>query len=287
MKTKLFLNNFVLKIIALITMTIDHVGMFLNNPYYFSPNDVLFQIGFVFRIIGRIACPLYCFMLVEGALHTKNWKKYALRLGVMLLAILIVQIVMDYGFNSPINAGNIFIDLFLGLLMIVSFENKKKTIKLLGFLPILYAIVSFVCYGIEYSSAGKITIFWFPYFIRCQYYFFSIFFIAAVYGCYKLLPRIYTWYGFNSELYKDEEKYHFFQNLLAAGCLIIFTAFGYLFKYSSMNLWNYNVQSYMILALLPILFYNGKRGYNAKWFQYFNYLYYPVHMIIIWLIFLI
>lgn len=62
-----------LEIIAMATMLIDHIGA------VFFP-DVVYL-----RIIGRIAFPLYCFMLVRGFHHTSNFQKYLLRLG--LLAI--------------------------------------------------------------------------------------------------------------------------------------------------------------------------------------------------------
>lgn len=47
---------------------------------------------------------------------------------------------------------------------------------------------------------------------------------------------------------------------------------------------NYTIQSYACLAL-PILFlYNGKRGYNKKWFKYGCYLFFPLHFILLYLI---
>ena len=52
-----------LQLIALITMLIDHIGAFLMG------DDI------VMRLIGRIAMPLFCFMLAEGFLHTKSRKK--------------------------------------------------------------------------------------------------------------------------------------------------------------------------------------------------------------------
>lgn len=271
----------------MVTMTLDHIGIFLYNPNFFSQTSFLYQLGFIFRIIGRIACPLYCFMLVEGALHTKSWKRYLLRLLIILFPILIAQIVLDYGFHAKVDAGNIFIDLSLGLLMIVAFENKKKSIKLLGILPILYWILSFVCYAIEYQSLGKITITWFPYFIRCQYYFLSIILMLAIYLCCKFLPKLYSFLGYNSELYKDETNYRFYQNCMVVIVIVLFVVLSYVLKFMNIEFFNVDIQSYMLLAILPLLFYNGRRGYNAPWFKYGSYLYYPVHFIIIALVFLI
>ncbi len=69
-KRKIFTNTDtgLIKIIAFVTMLIDHIG------YVFFPSEM------IFRYIGRIAFPLFAYCLVLGFIHTKNLKKYALRL---------------------------------------------------------------------------------------------------------------------------------------------------------------------------------------------------------------
>ena len=75
MKKLLKIDNFVLKIIASITMAFDHVGIFLDM-YVGQQVGTLIT---AFRIIGRLAFPIFAFLIVEGALHTKNLKKYLYR----------------------------------------------------------------------------------------------------------------------------------------------------------------------------------------------------------------
>ncbi len=93
-RRKIELSGSSLKLIAIITMFIDHVGAILIEPvlrttpswkqgpilWGFSVSE-LHRINMVLRLIGRLAFPIFTFLLVEGFLHTRNKKNYLLRLS--------------------------------------------------------------------------------------------------------------------------------------------------------------------------------------------------------------
>ena len=70
---KFIMTSFTLKIIALITMFIDHSGYVFMGSFSFC------------NFIGRIAFPIFAFQITEGYLHTKNLRKYFLRLFLFAL----------------------------------------------------------------------------------------------------------------------------------------------------------------------------------------------------------
>lgn len=82
-----------LKWIALVTMTVDHIGLFL------IPNDTTLYT--LMRIIGRIAFPLFAFMIAEGFLHTSNLKKYMMRLFILgvMTEVIFIGLYIISGFN--------------------------------------------------------------------------------------------------------------------------------------------------------------------------------------------
>jgi len=115
------MSTFALKMIAIITMLIDHIGAVLLSP------DM--QIYWVFRGIGRLAFPIFVFLLVEGFYHTKDVKKYLIRMGVFAL---ISEIPFDLAFyniksmKSILIHQNVFFTLFLGLLLITIMSKIEK-----------------------------------------------------------------------------------------------------------------------------------------------------------------
>ena len=82
-QTKSGLTGNQLKLIALITMTVDHIGMLLLPRLM------------ILRIIGRIAMPLYAYMIAEGCRYTHDRRRYFLRLAGLALVCQIVYYFAD------------------------------------------------------------------------------------------------------------------------------------------------------------------------------------------------
>lgn len=148
------LSSFHLKIIALLTMIIDHLGIMFFEDYS------------VFRIIGRIAFILYAFMLVEGYFHTKNIRRY---LGKLFLWALVSEVPFDWAnFGVFFNFGhqNIFWTLFLSALSIHWLENNKE----LGLKIFICLVVLFLALilRVDYSIYGVSVILSFYFFKKCR-----------------------------------------------------------------------------------------------------------------------
>ena len=125
------MSSFVLKIIAMTTMLTDHLG------------DSIFNYANFMNVIGRIAFPIFAFQISEGYIHTKNLKKYFLRLFVFALIsqapFMLFLSMFSSGFTlnifftlSNVNTSSFFIkldsfNLFSNnlRLILVSFERKK------------------------------------------------------------------------------------------------------------------------------------------------------------------
>jgi hypothetical protein len=137
------MSGFALKLIAMITMLIDHTGaiLFEGSQYYMY-----------FRMIGRLAFPIYCFLLVEGFYHTSNVKRYLKRLGIFAL---ISEIPFDLAFSKNItntnflDSQNVFFTLYIGLLVIyfISLINKKYPTDILKQNLLTIVIVIIGCFA--------------------------------------------------------------------------------------------------------------------------------------------
>lgn len=120
-----------LKMIAVVTMLIDHVAAAVLVRQFDATGDwSMYTVYYAMRQIGRIAFPIYCFMLVEGLERTRSKGKYLLRMASLAL---ISEIPFDLAFSSKVlefGYQNVFFTLTIALAAMVVMEQIKRTIKL-------------------------------------------------------------------------------------------------------------------------------------------------------------
>lgn len=248
------MTAFVLRIIACVTMLIDHIGYVFEDEL--AAVDPLLPV--IFRLIGRIAFPLFAFGIAEGVTHTSSPKKYLLR---MLLFAVISQLpfMLMIGTQNATYSISLFsreiglygglsvmVTLFLGLCICVSIHEGQH---LGAALALAAGYILDTRIGMDYGLLG-------------------ILFVAALYFARqnKLLRSLVM--------------------VLFAVCFYL-TPLTQLFKdiVGGVRPLTFGVRFYYFLGMcvpaVLLLFYNGKKGPR---FKLLNYAFYPVHMLIIWFI---
>lgn len=111
-----------LKVVAIVTMFIDHAGKMLFPQYP------------IFRIIGRIAFPIFAYCLVVGCVYTHDMRRYVLRVGALFL---ISQPLYALALNHPITKPSILLTLLLGMLLIWTLRERRYELTGLMALTVL------------------------------------------------------------------------------------------------------------------------------------------------------
>ncbi|MFA5421188.1 MAG: TraX family protein [Bacilli bacterium] len=282
------LSSFWIKMIAFSTMVIDHVGLFLWQQTT-STTDAFYVAGYVLRCIGRLAFPLFVLLLVEGLIHSKDVRKYLLRLAMLLGLVMVVQIFLYYFYNPEIGA-NPFIDLVINGLFIY-FITKKGKEKLWAALPLAFVLLSTTVNLLELSSLN-LVISWFPAYLRMGYSIFGFLLTVAFYYAYSLAAKVV--FNYDRSEYAVETKdllnvtqYRGLVNIIMAMSLFLLNIIIWLLPYLSrgLDLYFADVQTWSLFAGLLIILYNGRRGYDAKWFRFASYAFFPAHIALITIIF--
>lgn len=286
-------NETIIRIIAIFTMTCDHIGVLLWMVYVDS-TSIGYNVGLVLRIIGRLSLPLFIFMLVEGIRHTSNKWKYCGRIAMIGLPITIFEfivsiVIKDFQLLPP----HAFTELIL-YAVIATLWSGKWWQKLISVLPIGYIIFSFVADFLSFRGVGGLS--WFPPLLWADYDIYGFFVFVAFYFAYPIAEAFVKKALINNEMtieqYRNTDDYRKLTNMVSVTLFIAVNVVFWLLAYffgNSINsyLYQYHTQSYAVICALFISLYNGKRGYDAKWFRWFNYLYYPVHIVIIFGIFML
>lgn len=171
-----FLSGSSIKLIAILSMLVDHFAAVVLAKYYpLSPEpEKIYKIYEIMRAIGRLAFPLFCFFAVEGFLYSKNRMKYLLRLAIFAI---LSEPAFDMAFAgrwSDFTQQNVMITIFLGIIGLWLFEQIRKTIDSKfdkNPEPLLYIIAALPICGIAYIA----------HILNTDYEAFGIFTIAVIY----------------------------------------------------------------------------------------------------------
>lgn len=271
-QTPFGLSSFWLKIIATIFMTLDHFALL-----FLERGDPIINTGYyILRAIGKIAFPIFAYLAVEGVYHTKNIFQYLLRVGIVAIALDVVSVIGTAVFQMEY-LGNVFTDIFMGILLVYLLKLKNKY-SFLAVFPIAFEFLSHFHFSaitdiIFASDWGSFSI-----------VLFLALFIARELSSY-FAKRKAVADGFDPETYILYEGLKY-QKVFSAIAILSVDLIYYLIwriNYLAPILPNDFVPfiTYCAIGGIFILLYNGKKGYSSKLIQYSFYAYYPLHLLIL------
>lgn len=235
------LNSFTIRMIAMGAMLCDHVWITLSP----SSNWL--------HYVGRIAFPLFAFLLVEGFSHTSNKWQYVTRLFFFAALSELPFNLMHGGKLGYVEYQNVLWTFFIGLLAMITIEK----IKMLAHNVVITGITTFL---VGYLG---------------MYFADSVYTDYAGYGVLTIL-LFYTCRNLRYEGMGELLGLIFINVVLLGGITLPFVVAGKTFAFP--------IQSLAILSLFFIRKYNGLLGPYNKSGQYFFYVFYPLHMLILGLL---
>lgn len=234
------ITAFTLRLIAIITMLCDHLwGTVVPG------NDWL-------TCVGRLAFPIFAFQIVEGYFHTRDLKKYVLRL-------LTFAVISELPFNLAIGGRWVYpihqnvLWTFLIAIGLIWVNEKQRSKSLLR--RIAVAVLT-VCVGslagiltfADYNHAGILTV--------------LVFYFSRSLGRWRYPAELLGLWYINWEL--------------LGGLVYEFSLFGKTLVFPQ--------QGFALLALIPIWLYRGQQGKTSKWIRFISYAFYPLHLLILGLL---
>lgn len=312
-----------LKIIAITTMFIDHVGAVVLEgklsdlgmaqamqtqaglQEFMAQYGVLYLIDMIMRLIGRMGFPIFCFLLIEGFIHTRSRLKYGRNL---LLFALISEVPFDLAITRgmgdvPKIGGvlypyyqNVFFTLFIGLLCMCGYEfvsrhaeefGKNIGTKVLAWVVRITGIVlpAVVIRAMILNYIGELPdrICWSVGILVPVLLYAAVFISKNSVASYQVLCTDVTILALGMLV---ADLLH--TDYSALGILTI--TFMYAFRKNhvksvlagciSLTVFNF-IEITSFFTLIPVKKYNGERGLSMK---YFFYAFYPVHLFLLYLI---
>ena len=258
MKKGLSSNN--LKIIAIVIMIIDHIAGYLyqkfdQNTYY------------ILRSVGRIAMPIFAYLIVQGFFYTKNLKKYIFRIFVLAtitqIGLLVLGIInQEYYPNYVTGVNNYFgvvYSYFLSLILLGIVDEKKIIKKLNEKQNLFIRINLFIILLFIYLK------------LKIEFDMVVPFLILEFYGIEKLFEK-------DNQLILKQKKDVRKKSLYLLLILICLTISTVLIGYSS------GCKYMMIASAILIALYNGNSGKKNRLIQWLFYLVFPMQHVILYLL---
>ncbi len=229
-----------LKILAMGTMLLDHAAaaiLFGSGLNEMSP--LVENIGIAMRLIGRMAFPLYAFLLVQGFMWTRDWSRYVVRVALFALISEIPFNLVLTGNLWYSRAQNTMVTMLIGLICLRILETLEKkfwesdfSTRFLGAVLALWSVAaSMVVAELLHTDYGALGIL-----------------LVVVLFVFRYRPA----------------------ELVAAGCLAAVLIYG--FEMEVLFAW---------IAFFFISRYNGERGRKLGLMPY---VFYPVHLLAVWLV---
>lgn len=256
------IDAFALKLIAIISMLINHMG---HVFHWEISHPVLYIISLY---VGKFTFPIMAFLLVEGFHLTRNGKKYALR----LLVFSLVSVVPFYlafqreqqAFGPLTLVNNVMFTLFVGVVMMMGLERYRKTWQQL----LIFLVCAFLTSESDWPVIGIVIIFAF-YRIRS-----AKLRVILPLVCLSVMGLL--------------NAFFFLYYLLAVQSGVIAPAgTGIPVAQGEGMVFSVLAAGELLACVLPIpllLAYNGKRGTDSPWIKWGYYAFYPLHLLILWAI---
>jgi len=257
-KKELGINSNILKIIAIVFMLIDHFAYYFK---YAISNDTYY----ILRILGRIAMPIFVYLIIQGYFHTRNIWRYIFNIFTLATVTQISLIIIgniNYNYFQDYSVGinnylNILYSFVFSLLIIYLLDNKvifKAAGKILNYIIKVLGIA--VIIGIYFC-------------VRIDYEYRVPFMAASIY----LIEKIYKKYET-----KVNENYVFYKIIYMIYLIVLF----YISLYMQDTVLWFNISSFA--SIIPIMLYNRKRGKNNIMIKYSFYAVFLLQHIVFYLL---
>jgi len=247
------MSSFIIKIIAIISMLFDHT------------NDVFIGHLSVLNLIGRIAFPLFSFQLVVGYTYTHNIKKYISRMFIFALISQIPYSIFIYIYTGTYFELNIFFTLATSLICMYILSSKNINIYLKLLCISICLIIS--------------------YYLKFDYSIFGILYPLFIFVFYPFQEK----FGKNrfslSENNKNTNKNSIIKLLFFIAGTLALSIVKYIKLIPLISTsWFIGLVLFTFIPAVIMIFFNGKKGPSLK---YIFYIFYPAHLLLLELIYLL